>query len=112
MNENDNFLINKNNENSLIEVINNFFTDLSEKGEFETNILYNTNNSFSSPPILIKDNIQNKKIELKKLFYLTKSENEFINKLIQTFCILYYQIDRILDDNKVLYGIISFDVDN
>ena len=66
MNENDNFLINKNNENSLIEVINNFFTDLSEKGEFETNILYNTNNSFSSPPILIKDNIQNKKIELKK----------------------------------------------
>ena len=82
MNENDNFLINKNNENSLIEVINNFFTDLSEKGEFETNILYNTNNSFSSPPILIKDNIQNKKIELKKLFYLTKSENEFINKLI------------------------------
>ena len=108
MNENDNFLINKNNENSLIEVINNFFTDLSEKGEFETNILYNTNNSFSSPPILIKDNIQNKKIELKKLFYLTKSENEFINKLIQTFCILYYQIDRILDDNKVLYSLLLY----
>ena len=80
MNENDNFFSNKNNENTLEEIINNFFSDLSNKNEFKTNILFNSNNPYSNPIISIKENDSNKNIELKKLFILTKSENEFINK--------------------------------
>ena len=108
MNENDNFFSNKNNENTLEEIINNFFSDLSNKNEFKTNILFNSNNPYSNPIISLKENDSNKNIEFIKLFILTKSENEFINKLIQTFCVLYYQIDTIIDDSKVLYSLLLY----